>query len=407
MISSLIWSNAVVFAIALASTWALTPVAIRVAKRYGAMAEPNERSMHTEPTPLLGGVSMYAGFLVALAAAAALPALRSTVLGGTEALGVIAAATIVVVVMTIDDIREISPPAKIAGLVLASSVLFLLGVAMTFFRIPFLEKDFLLLSSEVAPLVVAVWVLLLCNSMNLIDGLDGLAAGIAAIAAAAMFLFGIRLQSQGLLPADSLGPVICAAIAGMSLGFLRWNFSPAKVFMGDAGAMLLGLLLAAATMLIGGRVDDSFSGQTFFFFAPLVIPLIILGIPVADTVLSFFRRLRRGQSWTTADRDHLHHRLIELGHGPRRAVLMIYAWTILLSLVVLVPIYTNRGNAIVPFALLGLALFLYAIFHPGNPKLARIRFRGAGKHVRHREIVDDEPESKVVESGGAGSVEVR
>ena len=398
MLTRLLAANLAVFAAALAATWLLTPVAAKIARRYGAMAEPNERSMHVKPVPYLGGLAMYVGLLVAVLVAFLIPVLRPAVTNGTETIAVLLAATIVVIVMTIDDMRDISPPAKIAGLVLAGSVLAIFGVGFSYFRVPFLENDFLLLSSDVAPLVVVVWVVVLCNAMNLIDGLDGLAAGVAAIAAAALFLFGLRLQDQGLLPLNSLGPVICSATAGLSLGFLRWNFHPAKIFMGDAGAMLLGLLLAASTMLIGGRVDDAFSGQTFFFFAPLVIPIIILGIPLADVILSVVRRLARGQSWTTADREHLHHRLLNMGHGPRRAVMLIYAWTILLSLVVLVPTYTGRGNAIVPFAVIGLALVLYAIFHPGNPKLARTPDAHGGKHARSRH--PDESEKTAPEAPG-------
>lgn len=375
-------ADILVFVAAFAVTWLTTPLAIKVAERFGAMAEPNERSVHVRPTPYLGGAAMYAGLVAALVAAALIPALRP-VFASSQWIAVALAATVLFVVMLIDDLRDISPPAKVAGMVLAAGILSLLGVTMTYFRIPF--AGLIVMSSDVAPLVTAVWVVVMCNAMNLIDGLDGLAAGVAAIAGLAMFLFSVRLQDLGLLGLDSLGPVLCVAVAGMSLGFLRWNFHPAKVFMGDAGAMLLGLLLAAATMLIGGRVDDAFSGQTFFFFAPLVIPLVILGIPVADMVLSFVRRLATGRSFAEADREHLHHRLLELGHGPRRTVVMIYLWTVLLSAVVLVPTYTGRGNAIVPLALASMALLIFAVFHPGNPKRPQVPVIGPpGKHVRGR-----------------------
>ncbi len=370
-LTATIIADLIVCLTAFAVTWLTTPLVARFARRKGLLAVPNERSTHAKPTPYLGGAAMFVGLLAAFGVAFMLPTLRDAISGGTAALGVILAAGVLFTIMTLDDIRDISPPAKIAGMVLAACILFLLGVTMRYFRIPFF--GFVVLSNDFAPLVTAIWVVVMCNALNLIDGLDGLASGVAAIAAGAMLLFALRLQSIGLLDSDSLGPVICAAVIGISLGFLRWNFYPAKIFMGDAGAMLLGLLLAAATMLIGGRVDDSFSGQTFFFFAPLLIPLIILGIPLADAALSFLRRLRRGQSWTTADREHLHHRLLALGHGERRTVLMIYAWTILLGLVVLVPTFTGRGNAVVPIALAGMALFLYAVFHPGSPKRSLLR----------------------------------
>jgi UDP-GlcNAc:undecaprenyl-phosphate GlcNAc-1-phosphate transferase len=135
--------------------------------------------------------------------------------------------------------------------------------------------------------------------------------------------------------------------------------------MGDAGSMLLGLLMAAATISVGGRTADQFSGQTYFFFAPLVIPFIILGVPFVDTGFAIVRRAARRVSLSEADKEHLHHRLMRLGHGPRRSVLILWAWSAILSGVVLVPTYTNQGNAVVPFLVLALAIVLFTLFHPG------------------------------------------
>ena len=131
------------------------------------------------------------------------------------------------------------------------------------------------------------------------------------------------------------------------------------------GALFLGVLLAVPTITIGGRTDFAFSGNTYFFFAPLAIPVIILGVPILDVVFSFVRRLMKRQHWHQADAGHLHHRLMRLGHGQRRTVAMLWAWTALLSAVALVPTYTKEGNAIVPFVVAGLALVLFAVFHPG------------------------------------------
>ena len=164
-----------------------------------------------------------------------------------------------------------------------------------------------------------LWVVLLAQAINLIDGLDGLAAGIVAIGGAALFLFADRLFKAGFLDGSNIAPLIAIIAVGMCVGFLPFNFHPAKIIMGDAGALLLGLMLAVPTITVGGRTDVQFSGNTYFFFAPLVIPLVILGVPVVDTVFSFVRRVARGKSWSEADNDHLHHRLVRLGHGPRRA----------------------------------------------------------------------------------------
>jgi len=185
----------------------------------------------------------------------------------------------------------------------------------------------------------------------------------------------------------------------MSVGFLPHNFNPARIFMGDAGAMLLGLMLAVTTITVGGRTADQFSGQTYFFFAPLVIPILILGVPIADTAFSFVRRLFRRQSWSQGDREHLHHRLMRLGHGPRRSVAILWLWTALLSAAALIPTYTNRGNALVPIALAALALLLYSYFHPGVVEVRRV-----GRETRDDEpteevpaVVDDGPGAEVVD----------
>ena len=143
--------------------------------------------------------------------------------------------------------------------------------------------------------------------------------------------------------------------------------------MGDAGAMFLGLLMAVCTITLGGRADYEYSGQTFFFFAPLFIPLVILGVPLLDTAFSFFRRILRRRSFAVADKDHLHHRLMRLGHGPRRTVVILWLWTALLSGLALLPLYTSEANAYVPVGILALALGLFAVFAPGNRKGAKLR----------------------------------
>jgi UDP-GlcNAc:undecaprenyl-phosphate GlcNAc-1-phosphate transferase len=257
----------------------------------------------------------------------------------------------------------------VAGQVLAGSVLGLAGVTMFFFRIPF--ADFLVLSPDLGFLLTVLWVVGIANAVNLIDGLDGLAAGVVAIAAGALFIYATRLSDAGLLEAGNVAPLAVVATCGLCVGFLPHNFSPAKVFMGDGGAMLLGLLMAAATISVGGRTADQFSGQTYFFFAPLVIPFVILGVPFVDTALAIVRRARRKTSLSQADKEHLHHRLMRQGHGQRRSVIILWAWTAILSGVVLVPTYTNQGNAVVPFAVAGLAVLLYTLFHPGVRQTAR------------------------------------
>jgi UDP-GlcNAc:undecaprenyl-phosphate GlcNAc-1-phosphate transferase len=336
-----------------------------IATRIGAMALPGPRSVHAYATPTLGGAGMFLGFLAALAVATQLDQFEEMFSLSSEPLGVVLAGGVMFMVGALDDLREVSPPAKVAGQVLSGSLLSLLGVTMLYFRVPFASYDYVVLSPNWAALVTVLTVVLLANALNLIDGLDGLAAGIVIIAGTAFFLYSDRLFKAGLIDGSNIAPLIAVIAVSICAGFLPHNWHPARIFMGDAGAMFLGLLLAVTTITVGGRTADQFSGQTYFFFAPLLIPIVILAVPLVDTGFSFLRRVLRRQSFSTADREHLHHRLIRLGHGPRRTVALLWLWTALLSAAALIPTYTNRGNALVPIALAALALLLFTYFHPG------------------------------------------
>jgi UDP-GlcNAc:undecaprenyl-phosphate GlcNAc-1-phosphate transferase len=355
-------SYGVVFAVAALVTYLITPATCRLAVTVGAVVKPDERRVHTRPTPTLGGVGMLLAVLVTMGVAALLPQFRSIFTSSSEPLGLVMAAVVILSVGVLDDLRDVSAPAKVAGQVFAGSVLALAGVTMFFFRIPF--ADFVVLSPDLAFLVTVLWVVGMANAVNLIDGLDGLAAGVVGIAAFALFIYANRLSGAGLLEPENMASLIMVITCGVCVGFLPHNFSPAKVFMGDGGALLLGLLMAAATISVGGRTADQFSGQTYFFFAPLFIPFFILGVPIADTGFAILRRAISRASVAEADKAHLHHRLMEMGHGPRRSVLILWAWTAVLSGVVLVPTFTNQGNAIVPFLVAGLGVLLYTFFNP-------------------------------------------
>jgi UDP-GlcNAc:undecaprenyl-phosphate GlcNAc-1-phosphate transferase len=358
----LVVGYAIVFLVAVLTTYFLTFPVRRLAIRWGAIVNPDERRIHARPTPTIGGVAMFAGFLVSLAVAIALPQFRDVFANSSEPLGVAIAAGIMFVVHIIDDRRGLSAPAKIAGMVLAGTALSHLGVNMFYLKIPFAGT--LVISDDLAPLATVVWLIVIANAINLIDGLDGLAAGIVGIASFSFFLYGDRLFKAGILAPDNVGPLVAIIACGICVGFLPHNFHPARIFMGDSGAMLLGLLLASSTLVISGRSDEPFSGQTYFTFAPIIIPFIILGVPILDTTWAILRRARSRKGIATADKNHLHHRLMRLGHGQRRSVLILWAWTALLSGVILLPTYTHRGNAIVPFVVLGLAVVLYTLFHP-------------------------------------------
>ena len=352
-----------VFGAAFGTTLLVTPVVRRLALRIGAVVRPDDRRVHEVPTATLGGFAMLIGFLVALAVAWRLDFFTPVFDSTTEPLGVVLAALVIFSVGLFDDFREMSAPAKTAGMVLAGTILSVSGVTILFFRIPF--WDLVVLSADLSAVLTVAWVVGMANAVNLIDGLDGLAAGIVAIAAGSFFLYGERLSDAGVLDNPDIGSLLALIVLGMALGFLPHNFNPAKIFMGDSGALLLGLLMAASTVSVGGSTSQPFSGQVYFFFAPLFIPLFILGVPILDTLFAIVRRARGRSGLATADKDHLHHRLMRLGHGQRRSVVFLWLWTAVLSGLVLYPAYTGRGDAVVPLAVAALGFGLYVFFHPG------------------------------------------
>ncbi len=347
-------------------TFATTPLVGRIARRRGWLYEPNERSVHTSPIPHVGGFAMMFGLLSALLVARLFGRFDTVFAeGNTEPLGIALAALVVFATGFLDDIFGMAPPGKVTGVVVAGIVLVYFGVTMFYFRVPF--YDVLILSSDWTPLVTVLWLLGMTQAINLIDGLDGLATGIVAIGAAAFFLYANRLNDLGLLSDRNVGPMIAIITAGICLGFLPHNFNPARIFMGDSGAFLLGLLLAVSTSVVGGRADPNtqdFVGQTFFFFAPLVIPLLILGVPILDTLFAIVRRVSQRQALDVADKGHLHHRLMNLGHGHRRSVLILWAWTALLSAFVLYPVLSDQNPTYLPFGIGALGIVLYTVLHP-------------------------------------------
>ena len=356
--------HALVLGVSAIVTYLVTFVVTAVAPKLGAVVAPKARSVHERPTSTGGGAAMFVGFLVALVVASRLPGFTQVFAGSSEALAVVVAATVMFAIGLLDDLRELSAPAKVAGQVLSGSLLAVLGVTLFYFRVPF--GQLVVLSADWATLITVLLVVVVANSVNLIDGLDGLAAGTIAIAAGAFYLYSGALQNAGVIGDTNLGPLLALVTLGVCLGFLPHNFHPARIFMGDGGALLLGLLMAAATMTVGGRVVDQFSGQVYFFFAPIAIPFLILGVPLVDVALAVARRAYRREGLATADKDHLHHRLLRMGHGHRRTVVLLWAWTGLLSGVALVPTLTGSGDAVLPFALAGVAVLLFFLLRPST-----------------------------------------
>jgi len=365
-------SYVLVFVVAVVATFAATPVCRWAATRLGVVAPPNERAVHTRAMPYLGGVAMLVGFLAAMGVAWRTGRFEAMFDGTSTALGVVLGAVVFCAVGTLDDVRDVSAPAKTAGLVLGASVMIFLNVQLLYFRFPFVD-GLIVLGPDLAPLLSVLWVVGMANAVNLIDGLDGLAAGIVAIAAGSFFLYGHELSTgdSPVLSVDNPSPLIAVVIAGICIGFLPHNFNPARIFMGDGGALMLGGLMAASTMLVGGQTQVEVSGQVYFFFAPLFIPFFVMGVPILDTAWAILRRLKKGSGLSEADKDHLHHRLMRLGHGHRRSVVILWLWTGLLSVFVLYPVYTKEGDGWVPLGVGALALLLFTFFEPGRKRVHR------------------------------------
>lgn len=320
-------------------TFLLTGLARMLALRTGAVAMPRERDVHRAPIPRLGGVAMYGGILGGVLLSHQLPVLRRSFEFSSDVVGVLVAGGIIMLIGALDDRFELDSLTKFAGQVTAAGVLVLYGVQWFLFWVPWngvagSVGSTLVLGQDQAVLLTVALVVALINAMNFVDGLDGLAAGIGLIAAVAIGAFTLQLLYRSGGSVSGYPPTLIAAlIAGACLGFLPHNFQPARIFMGDSGAMLIGLMLAAASTSASGKVVPGGSGATdaLALFSPLLVVAAVVFVPLLDLLLAVVRRTRAGRSPFAADKLHLHHRLLEIGHSHRRAVLLIYLWAALLA----------------------------------------------------------------------------
>jgi UDP-GlcNAc:undecaprenyl-phosphate/decaprenyl-phosphate GlcNAc-1-phosphate transferase len=314
--------------VAAGTTFALTPLVRRVSVRLRVIDHPSDRKVHPTPTPTMGGLAMWGGFLAAMAVSRFLPAFDSMNLTAAEPLAAVVTCTLVVGVGVVDDRRGIRALTKLTAQIFIAGVLVLLGVQLAYFVLPG-EGIAVLGADDAVPLTI-LWVIAAVNAVNLIDGLDGLAAGMVAIAAAAFFAY---LMRRGVgSDTGTVAALLSAITVGICLGFLPWNFHPARIFMGDTGAMLLGMLVAIST--IAGVGLDPFpptGGEVAVLALPLLVPLLVLGIPFLDVVLAIVRRMRHGLGIAHADKQHIHHQLMLIGHGHREAVLLMYLWSALMA----------------------------------------------------------------------------
>ncbi|HEY0637372.1 MAG TPA: MraY family glycosyltransferase [Pseudonocardiaceae bacterium] len=316
---------------AAAVTFLLTGLVRLFAIRAKAVATPRERDVHVTPIPRLGGVAMFGGVLAGMLVAQHLPVLRNA-FDSLDAIAVLLAGGLIVLVGALDDRFDLDAVTKLAGQVTAAGVLVLFGVQWFLFWVPWAGEgsigSVLVLGQDQAVLITVLMTVVLVNAMNFVDGLDGLAAGIGLIAAMSIGAFSLgQLTVQSSV--EAYPPVLIAAtLAGACLGFLPHNFQPARIFMGDSGSMLIGLMLAAASTSASGRINPAAYGASdaLALLSPLLVVAAVLFIPLLDFGLAVLRRTRAGHSPFHADKMHLHHRLLEIGHSQRRAVLLIYLW---------------------------------------------------------------------------------
>jgi len=300
----------------------------RVAARSGAMAAVRDRDVHTDPTPYFGGVAMLCGVGIAFLLASTLPFLGRHPVVTHDALGIFLAALVICAVGAIDDMIDLPVITKVFGQVLASGVAVLFGVRMYWISLP---GSIYALDPVASTVVTVVFIFVCVNAINLVDGLDGLASGVVGIGASAMFCYTYFLAHEENLVVATTASLVTAAITGVCLGFLPHNVHPAKMFMGDSGALLLGLLLACSTISFTGQIDSSVLSQSgpsaLPAWLPLILPIAIMFLPLLDLVMAYMRRTVRGKWWFQADKQHLHHRLLDRGHTQVSAVVVMYLWT--------------------------------------------------------------------------------
>jgi UDP-GlcNAc:undecaprenyl-phosphate/decaprenyl-phosphate GlcNAc-1-phosphate transferase len=370
-----------VFAVAAVVTFVTTPLVRRFVIRVGAIYKPNDRTVHKVPLPTMGGIAMYVGLVAALIASQLLPFFRQLNLVNNSA-AVLVTCTLMLGLGVIDDARGLQPLTKLVAQIFVAGVLVLLGVVLSYFWLP--GFGLFILSGDLPVIITIVWVVAVANAVNLADGLDGLAAGMVAIAAGVFFVYSVL--SPGPLGIISQPALLAAITCGVCIGFLPWNFHPAKIFMGDAGSMLLGMLLAITTIEGVHRTITAPSSGDFAAVAGTIgVPILVLLIPFLDVTYAIIRRTRRGQGIGYADKEHLHHHLMDIGHGHSEAVLLMYLWSLLLSAGALA-VWRFDGRIRVGLILLGAAtLFLVTVL----PRLNRRRTHNGHRNGFERDRADD------------------
>ncbi|NEB77034.1 undecaprenyl/decaprenyl-phosphate alpha-N-acetylglucosaminyl 1-phosphate transferase [Streptomyces sp. SID14478] len=410
-----------------AVTYLLTGPVRKFAIVAGAMPEIRARDVHREPTPRLGGIAMFFGLCAGLLVADHLTNLDKVFDSSNEPRALLSGAALIWLIGVLDDKFEIDALIKLGGQMIAAGVMVMQGLTILFLPIPGVGT--VSLTQWQGTLLTVALVVITINAVNFVDGLDGLAAGMVCIAATAFFLYAYRIWYGYGIESAAPATLFAAILMGMCLGFLPHNMHPARIFMGDSGSMLIGLVLAAGAISMTGQVDPDAlrlnlgSGRDATHamlpvFIPLVMPLTIIAIPFADLVLAIVRRTWNGQSPFAADRGHLHHRLLEIGHSHSRAVLIMYFWSALIAFgAVAYSVHSASGMwvvlTIVALSFVGLVLLLLPRFTPHAPRWAqhlvppRYRRRAAAADsAAGAEASEDEADPTPIPAGVNGATAI-
>ncbi|MEU7156888.1 MraY family glycosyltransferase [Streptomyces chrestomyceticus] len=364
-----------------AVTYLLTGPVRKFAIAAGAMPEIRARDVHREPTPRLGGIAMFGGLCAGLLVAAHLTNLKSVFEHSNEPRALLSGAALIWVLGVLDDKWGVDALVKLGGQMIAAGVMVLQGLTILWIPVPGIGT--VSLSPWQGTLLTVALVVITINAVNFVDGLDGLASGMVCIAAAAFFMYAYRMWFGYGIEAAAPATLFSVVLMGMCLGFLPHNMHPARIFMGDSGSMLIGLVMAAGAVSVTGQVDPDLlnlkagsvreaTHAMVPVYIPLLLPLTIIAVPVADLVLAIVRRTWKGQSPFAADRGHLHHRLLEIGHSHSRAVLIMYFWSALIAFGAVAYSVNNASvwvvMGIVLLSAIGLVLLLLPRFTPRAPR---------------------------------------
>ncbi|GAA3051812.1 MraY family glycosyltransferase [Kitasatospora albolonga] len=364
-----------------AVTYLLTGPVRKFAILAGAMPPVRARDVHREPTPRLGGIAMFGGLCAGLLVASQLTKLSGLFIQAADIRALLAGAGIMWLLGVLDDKWGVDALVKLGGQMIAAGVMVWQGVTVISIPVPGIGP--VAVTPTMGMIISVTLVVVMVNAVNFIDGLDGLAAGMVCIAAMAFFLYSYRLWYGYGINDAAPAVLFSAVLIGMCLGFLPHNLHPARIFMGDSGSMMLGLMLAVAAISITGRVDpDLITAQTGSqtatvhelvpIYIPLLLPLTVIALPLADLLLAVVRRTWAGKSPFAADKQHLHHRLLLVGHSHSRAVLIMYFWAALIAFGTVAFSVPGRGRALVlgmaGLCLLGIVVLLMPRFRPRAPR---------------------------------------